>query len=379
VSRPSGAARCIQRGFSIVELMVALTLGLVVTGAVIATFVGMHSASGLTSSESVVADNGRIALDVIQQALRSAGYMACNNTGRQSVVLGVAPTPMTYDFTEALSGYEAVGTGPTQAVALVEAPAGDGNLNDWVSSALLGNSLDPSVTAVGALPVQGSDVVAIHTTYSQVQPVFTTALSGTNATTVQSSTGLVAGQLAIVSNCANSVIDQISSTGATVTYAYPLQNSFTAGSQVAVADTIVFYIGVGADGDGALYSYELAPNATFATPSVEVVPDVENMQILYGVDTTGTYSISEYVTADQVTNAVAANPNCLQIPGSGAVAFNCVISIKVAMLAASPPGAVPLPAAPQVFNLLGTQVTAPLDTRARQSFDMTISLRNTTT
>jgi type IV pilus assembly protein PilW len=371
--------RSASRGFSMVEMMVALTLGLVVTGAVVATFVGMHSASGLTSSESMVADNGRITLDIIQQALRSAGYMACNSTARQTVVLGVAPTPMTYDFTEALSGYEAVGTSPGQALALTAAPAGDGNVNDWVSSALLGNSLDPSVTAVGALPVKGSDVMAIHTTYSQVQPVYTTALSGSNSTAVQNSAGFVGQELAIVSDCANSVIDQVSTTGAVMTYQYPLQNTFQAGSQVAVADTIAFYIGVGADGDGALYSYELAPNATFATPSVEVVPDVENMQILYGVDTTGSYSVTEYVTADQVTNAVAANPNCLQIAGAGPVAFNCVISVKVAVLVASPPGAVPRPAAAQVFNLLGTQVTAPLDTRARQSFDMTISLRNTTT
>ena len=371
-----------SRGFSIVELMVALTLGLVVTGAVIATFVGMHSASGVTSSESVVADNGRVALDVIQQALRSAGYMACNSTARQTVALGVAPTPMTYDFTEALSGYEADGTGPGAAYILSAAPPADMNLTDWMSSAALGNQLDASVTTVGGQPVKGSDVIAIHTTWSQVQPVYTTALSGANTTAVSSDTGLAANQLAIVSNCANSVVDQISTTGGVITYQNALQNAFTAGSQVAVADTIVFFIGVGADGDGALFSYELGGNNAFSaasTPAVEVVPDVENMQILYGVDTTGSYAISEYVTADQVTNAVAANPNCLQIAGAGPVAFNCVISVKVAVLAASPPGAVPTPAAPQVFNLLGTQITAPLDTRARQSFDMTISLRNTTT
>jgi len=384
VSRPAPprAARTGARGFSVIELMIALTLGLVVTGAVIATFVGMHSASGVTSSESVVADNGRVALDVIQQALRSAGYMACNSTARQTVVLGVGPTPMTYDFTEALSGYEATGTSPGDAYALSAAPPADGNLGDWVSSAALGDQLDASVTTVGGQPIKGSDVVAIHTTWSQVQPVYTTALSGANSTAVQSSAGFAANQLAIVSNCANSVIDAVAATGGVITYQDSLQSAFTAGSQVAVADTIVFFIGVGADGDGALYSYELAGNNAFSlanTPAVEVVPDVENLQILYGVDTTGTYSVSEYVTADQVTNAVAGNPNCVQIAGTGPVAFNCVISVKVAVLAASPPGAVPLPAAPQVFNLLGTQITAPLDTRARQSFDMTISLRNTTT
>jgi type IV pilus assembly protein PilW len=365
------------RGFSLVELMVALTLGLIVTGAVIATFVGMHSASGVTSSESVVADNGRIALDIIQQALRSAGYMACNNTQRQIVSMPAGPTPMTYDFSEALSAYEASGTSPGATFVLSAAPAGDNNLNDWVSTAALGNQLDPSVTAAGALPIQGSDVIAIHTTYSQVQPVYTTAVSGANSTAVQSIAGLAAGQLAIVSNCANSDVDQISTVGgAAVTFSQPLGMSFTAGAQVAVADTLVFYIGVGADGDGALYSYEMAPNSTFATPSVEVVPDVENMQILYGVDTTGTLAATEYVTADQVATAVAGNPDCLQIAGSGPVAFNCVMSVKIAVLVASAPGAVPLPTAAVSYNLLGTTITPPLDTRVRQVFDMTIALRN---
>jgi type IV pilus assembly protein PilW len=367
------------RGFSIVELMVAVTLGLIVTGAVISTFVGMHSASGVTSSESLVADNGRVTLDIIQQALRSAGYMACNNTQRQIVSLPAGPTPMTYDFTEALSAYEASGTSPGDTFVLSAAPAGDNNLGDWVSTAALGNQLDPSVIAVGALPVQGSDVIAIHTTYAQVQPVYTTAVSGANATAVQSTAGLVSGQLAIVSNCASSVVDQISAIGgAAVDFSQPLGMSFTAGAQVAVADTLVYYIGVGADGDGALYSYEMAPNSTFATPSVQVVPDVENMQVLYGVDTNGNLSATEYVTADQVANAVAANPDCQQIAGSGPVAFNCVVSVRIAILVASPPGAVPKPTAAQSFNLLGTTITPPIDTRVRQAFDMTVSLRDST-
>jgi hypothetical protein len=167
-----------------------------------------------------------------------------------------------------------------------------------------------------------------------------------------------------------------------VQYEYALP-TFEAGSQVAVADTVAFYIGIGADGDGALFSYELAPNATFSaanTPAVEVVPDIENLQILYGVDTNGTLTAAAYVTANQVAALVQNNPNCYP-PGSvGPVTqgFNCVVSVKVAVLVASPPGAVPLPAHPQQFNLLGTTVTAPLDTRARQSFDVTVQLRNLT-
>lgn len=374
------------RGFSMIELMVALTLGLIVTGAVISTFVSVHSASKDTAGVAQLADDGRVALDLLQQTVRSAGYMACNSTLRQAVTAGLNPTPLTGDFTESLAGYEAApggsGTGPGTALALAASPAGDATVGDWITSAGLGNALDASVIAEGtpnALPIGGSDVIAVHTTYSQVTPVYTSAQSGANSVDVQSTTGLSAGKLAIVSNCGNSVVDQILGVaGSTVTFAQPLGQNFSAGSQVGVADTIVFYIGKGADGDGALYSYALAGNATFANAAAEVVPDVENMQILYGVDTGGTFATTNYVTADQVPAAAAGNPTCQAIAGTGAVDFNCVESVRIALLVASPLNAIPPPKTARTFNLLGTTVTAPIDTRMRRVFETTISLRNAT-
>ena len=47
-----------------------------------------------------------------------------------------------------------------------------------------------------------------------------------------------------------------------------------------------------------------------------------------------------------------------------------------AVLAASQLGAVPIPATQQTYNLLGTLVKVPQDSRARQVFEMTIGVRN---
>jgi type IV pilus assembly protein PilW len=80
--------------------------------------------------------------------------------------------------------------------------------------------------------------------------------------------------------------------------------------------------------------------------------------VLYGVDTTGTQTVSEYLPAQQVID------------------FNSVMSVKIAVLAASQPGAVPKPAAAQVYQLLGNTVTVPPDTRSRQVFEITVSTRN---
>jgi type IV pilus assembly protein PilW len=130
---------------------------------------------------------------------------------------------------------------------------------------------------------------------------------------------------------------------------------FSAGAVVAPLTTTVYYIGVGSDGDSSLWRLEQVNGLLFAAPE-ELVPDVENMQILYGVDTAGTQTASAYVTADQV----------------GAIN---VVSIQVALLVASPPATKQLPAAPP-YNLLGNAVTAAVDNRMRQVFYATINLRD---
>ena len=376
-----------SRGFSLVELMIALTLGLVVTAAVISTFISVHSASKDTAAIGELADNGRIAIDIFQQTLRSAGYMVCNSTLRQVVVqggLGVNQSPLTKDVTEPLAGYEALynglDTGPGSSITLVENPPGTKTQSAWATTSGLGSQLDSSIVNSTALPIVGSDAIGVHTTYSSVRPVYTTAPSTANAVDVDSTAGITNGEVGIVSNCASSVVAEVSVvSGNNVQFNQSLGQSFDAGSQVGVFNTVVFYIGKGRDGDGALYSYQDAGQPNFSSPPQEIVPDVENMQILYGVDTSGSMAATEYVTADQVPAATANNPNCQAAGGTTPVDFNCVVSIKIALLVASRPYAIPLPAQARTFNLLGTKVTAPLDTRMRQVFEATVSLRNTTT
>jgi len=234
--------------------------------------------------------------------------------------------------------------------------------------------------------VGGSDVLVVNQTSLGAAPVYTTSVAtGAGAFIVNSSTGFSAGQIAIISNCVQSEVFQIGSfsPGAgigTINLAaapYPGNSTgnlssnidFTIGSHVQLADTVVFYIGIGADGDGALYKYETNGGVLGDGFSVnqELVADVENMQILYGVETAGsqsTQTVGQYVTADQIGATVTGD-------------FNSVISVKIALLVASPPGAVPVAATALPSKLLDTnwQVTAS-DNRMRKVYDQIIFLRN---
>jgi len=355
------------RGFSMVELMIAITLALIVTTAVLSVFVGSRASFQATSGTAAVADSGRFALDFIQTSVRSAGYMACNTTQRQLSILNAGPSPV-YNFTQALGGYEASNTGPTQAYTAAAAPvAPDASTADWVSG--LDNALAGRV-------VKNNDVLVVYSTLRNAQSVYVTNIVDGAATfVVNAQGGLASNQLVVISDCAKSAVmwvNNVSGASPNVTInhsaggwpgnntaAFPV--SFAVGSQVAPVDITAFYIGKGQDKDGALFAYDLNGGGTFSAN--ELVPDIEAMQVLYGVDTTGTQTVSDYVTADQV-------------PIVSPAGFNSVISVKVAVLAASPPGAAS-PTVAKTYNLLGTTVTAPIDSRARQVFELTISLRNT--
>jgi type IV pilus assembly protein PilW len=352
-----------SRGFSLVELMVAITLAMIVTAAVISVFVGSRSAFLATSGTAALTDSGRFALNFLSSSVRSAGYMACTTAPNMQGILNAGATPLPFSFNEALGGFEASGTGPAAAYTVATPPvAPDASTADWVTG------LD---AAVAGIAVKHNDVLVVRSTLANAQSVYVSAITdGSSQFTVNTQGLLAVGQLAVIADCAKGVVFQISGiappgANAVITHnagggppgnttaAFPV--SFSAGSEVTPVDTRVYYIGKGADGDGALFVYDL--NATGTFTANELVPDIEAMQILYGLDTNNTQIVSEYVTADAVAD------------------FNTVMSVKIALLAASAPGSTHTGAA-ATYNLLGTTVTAPVDSRERQVFEETIAVRN---
>lgn len=356
------------RGFSLVELMVAITLALIVSAGVISVFVGSRSAFNATSGTAELTDGGRFALNFISDSVRGAGNMACTTAPLVQGILNAGATALTTSWTQPLGGFEAVNTGGGTPYNIAPWPvAPDGANADWVGG------LDGALTN---LVIQNNDILVVRSTLGNATPAYVqTIIDGAPSFTVYSPAAapppLANGQMAVISDCSKGVIFQITgvSGGAnpTITHnggggppgntnsAFPGGLSFPAGSLVTPVDTLAYYIGQGADGDGALFVY--SSNATGTWRSTELVPDIEAMQILYGLDTTKTQTVSNYVTADQVVD------------------FNNVMSVKVALLAASAPGA-GRPATAATYNLLGTVVTPPVDTRSRQIFEATIAVRN---
>jgi type IV pilus assembly protein PilW len=372
----------LQRGFSMVEMMVAITLALIVTAATVSVFVGSRAAYQATSGVAAVTDGGRFALNFIEESARGAGWFACNhaNVNTSLDYVNWAASPLEFDFRYAVGGFEAAGTSPTGAIALASPQVAGAGLGNWNADVALDPSnnlqfvLTNEFTGATAQQVTGSDILVLRSSLPQVSPVYMTVpdTDGSANMTVNGSQGFQVGQIVAISDCTKDVAFQASGVpgggAGVISFAGgvgPPGNSqqtlappFVAGAVLQPLTTVVYYIGVGADGDTSLRRLDLnGANGPGQFTDEELVPDIENMQVLYGVDTTGNLSSTEYVTADQVTD------------------FGSVRSIQVAVLAASPPGT-GRPINQPVFNLLGTQVTVPADTRHRRVFTVTIALRD---
>jgi type IV pilus assembly protein PilW len=398
------------RGFSLVELMIAIVLGLLVTDAMVAMFVSVRSAARTTEGVAGLSDSGRYALDSIEQIVRGAGNLACNSTAPVSAAginlariendLNPIGSPLMSNYDQPLAGYEAIGSAPGDMITVSSTPAAlpMPGAGDWAATAALGNALDaelatPPVPAGQSTPtgtlIAGSDILVVHETLPASAPAYTTADAG-GAGTIPISSGTTfsgGGQIGVISNCAQAQLFQLggfSSVTQTISLAGasnpgnrlgtldPNGGVFPVGSQVDPVDVVVFYVGVGADGDGALFRYD-GNGGVLGGPlasNEEMVPDVESMQILYGVETalsSSTQTAAQYVTADQVAAKSITTD------------FNGVISVRIALLVASPLGAVPkgagITASPPA--LLGTDWTlAAADNRMRKVYEQTMFLRN---
>lgn len=116
------------RGFTLVELMIALVLGLIVTGAVLATFAANSRTYAASESLGRVQENARATFELMSRDIREAGGNICNSKLTPvNIVNDFATTPYT-DFANGLSGTDVV-AGGFQKDTLVLKAAIDGGLS----------------------------------------------------------------------------------------------------------------------------------------------------------------------------------------------------------------------------------------------------------
>jgi type IV pilus assembly protein PilW len=174
-------------GFSLVELMVAMVIGLIITFAVVQIFTTGRTTYQTDEGLARVQENGRFAAEFLSNDIRQAGDIGCMPARLLRSETKVSAT--TYDAFSAdsttftgVQGYEFQGTGPGDAFALASAEPTD-VLNGWLpvrNSAVPSPTGSPDATltlalaggANGLFPggVPGSDAVVIQRMSNAIPP-----------------------------------------------------------------------------------------------------------------------------------------------------------------------------------------------------------------
>lgn len=349
-----------QHGLSLIELMIAITLGLLIVGSVIQLLLTSKSTFRTVDSVSNIQDSARYSMHLLNKELRMAGYTGCITRGTSVDVTNTLNSSNTalYDFSAGLKGYNDVsGTPSDLATAMLNDPA----------------------------PIAGTDVLLIRgpldsplevTQSNNSAQVFTTA-GDTETAACDDGTdrigGLCIGDILMVSDCAKARVFQLtnitvtggteanlvhSSSGASPGNALsswggasaPEEEQFDTDAEVVRISTLVYYVATASDsGLPALYRKE------GSGPAVVIADGIQDFQLEYGEDTDDDFEAETYTTANSVTD------------------WEAVRSIKIKMLLISQQDNVINENQQYSFNNVDSTAT---NRRLHYSLTSTVTLRN---
>lgn len=329
------------RGLSLVELLVAITLGAIILGGAVTLFVNNRDTYKTTNELSRLQETARYALDMMVKDIRMAGYFGCAD--RLDTVngnfTGVSPGDL-WNPVNPIEGWEGDTAGNylpsndpfvagTRAYGSVLDNVADGA--DGINGQVLARGgINPDSITLRYLAgdmsnLLGSATVLDHTVTADVP-------TGGGVINVDAVTGLAVNQVVGISDCGGSDIFQMTAL-TSIAAAPPVPEIITSvtsdpaetwsrGYNAASNPMLAPYVGVryyiGASGRSpdpvndpypSLYRtviFGTGPGAMTETAQ-ELFEGVESMQILYGVDEDADGAPNRYVRASDPPLDVAAN------------------------------------------------------------------------
>ena len=369
-SRPTQwAIRSKMRGFTLVEILVATSIGLIILAAVSQIFVTSRSTFTLEEGLARLQENGRFSMEFIGQDVRMSGNLGCLQ--KYSVLAGTIVDPVTnqlnnntdygWDFSagQHLRGHAYTGSGTGTA------------LGDW-TPALPGTINGLTYFTDGDVSAK-SDVLMIRRAMAQSFKL-TTAVAGGGTPNIGTPNGLRNDDIVLITNCSFGDIFQITSGGdpntdgnlphgaggAPGNATTNLSRTYGINSEVSRVVTRIYYVGPGTDGvTPTLYRKDISSGTANPVPQ-PLVDNVEVMQVLYGEDT------------DPTSHNQA---NIYRRANDVAIDWDRIVSVHIALLVrtAEESGS---DLDTKTYSLAGIPFNPTDDRRQRRVFTSTIQLRN---
>ncbi|UUZ56557.1 type IV pilus modification protein PilV [Massilia sp. H-1] len=183
-NREHGAVMKKQTGFSLMEMLVAMALGLLVVGGVAAVLASSSTIYKSSESRARIQEGSRFSLGMLQEDVRMSGHMGCFNydliPNRYSSI--VKDGGFDGEYATRVVGYDALTTGGFHA------------------------TLPTHIGQTGFKPVNGSDVLVVRVPTGKTLPVSDVMPTDEVPIPLGDATGLEADRMAVVSDCNYAVL-----------------------------------------------------------------------------------------------------------------------------------------------------------------------------
>ncbi len=297
-----------QRGFTLVELMIALVLGLLVIGGVLGAFLANREVYRQNESLARMQESARYAFEVMARDVREAGGIACGSHLPTANVLAGAASNWWSNWGEGLRGYEGSDTTFPKAFGTSAADRVDGTdalivhsgtANDGVYITEHNPTAAEFKVNTTAHGIVDGDILMVCD-YKQAAIFQTTNANSSTVTIVHNTGGSVSP-----GNCSKGLgYPTVCTTNGTP---YTFEN----GGFISKLSANAWYIGHNGRGGRSLYRIRLQNNSGNAsTTAEEIAEGITDLQIQYlSRDASGVLA-SQYVDATSVAdwkNVVAAH------------------------------------------------------------------------
>jgi type IV pilus assembly protein PilW len=273
-------------GFTMIELMVAMVLGLVIIGGATSLILANRQSYRTNEALSQVQESARTAFELLARDVREAGISGCDNSGRMANVLNTPGSGLKWWQTWfGIAGYEGTQTNPAVAIS-----SATGDRVSGTDSLILQGIQGTGLTVENHDPTSSNFKINATTTDFVPQDILivcdfdhavmlqVTNYNDSNVTVVHDTGGGVADP----GNCSKGLGYP------TVCTTNGNEYVFGPNSQIARMSAVAWYIGNNgraAEGGRSLYRRRLVSGGV--SQSEEVVAGVSDLQLLYreqGVD-----------------------------------------------------------------------------------------------
>jgi len=321
-----------QKGITLVELMVAMVIGLILTAGILQLFVSNKQTYRVTENMSRLQESGRFAMHFLTNDIRMTDFWGCRG----------------FNIT-------------------IDNNLNTGTIFDDFNTALEGTNNDTATNNI----INNTDTITLKGTFGERIDLIDVPDESAASFKVSDSSDLEEGDIILLSDCSDGDIMQVTndpgvggnsgfdnvihSTGGTEIPGNAdkvLRSKYDGtGAQVYKLNFITYSIQEGASGRSALF------RSTNGGTVQELVEDIEDMQILYGEDTDDDGAANYYKPSDDT-----------------ALEMDNVVAVRISLVAATLDDNVTEQA--NSYSIFGGAVVTPSDKRIRRVFTSTIVIRN---